>query len=230
MSSTAGADSTTSQPEAIPPKPLLRGWSHVVAFVVAASIGGVQIGLSPGARARITVIIYVVGLCTMLGVSALYHRLRWGPTALARMRKLDHSTIFLAIAGSYTPIAGLCLHGWARVAVLATVWIGSAIGIAIQWVPLNAPRWAFTAIYAVVGWSALLVMPQLWDGLGALGFSMMLGGGVAYTVGAVVYALKKPDPWPRVFGFHEVFHAFTVVGAGLHIATIGFAVLPRAGF
>ncbi len=204
----------------MPQKPLLRGWSHVGALVVAAALGGVEIGLSPGNGARAAVIIYVIGLCTMLGVSSLYHRLRWQPVALSRMRRLDHSTIFLAIAGSYTPIAAL--------AVLATVWGGAIVGMTLQWLPIDVPRWAGTAVYAVVGWAALINMPALYHGLGPVGFGLMMGGGVAYTAGAVVYALKKPDPWPTVFGYHEVFHAFTVIGAGLHIATIGLVVLPRA--
>ena len=211
-----------------PPKPLLRGWLHVVAFVCAAALGGVEIGLSHGAWARVTMIVYVAGLCTMLGVSSLYHRLRWSPPALGRMRKLDHSTIFLAIAGTYTPIAALCLHGWQRPTMLAVVWGGATVGMSLQWLPVDAPRWAFTAVYAIVGWAALIVFPALYRGMGALGFFLMLGGGVAYTAGAVIYAIKRPDPWPKVFGYHEVFHSFTVVGAGLHLAAIGFAVLPRA--
>jgi hemolysin III len=109
------------------------------------------------------------------------------------------------------------------------VWGGTALGIAIQWLPIQAPRWAFTAVYAVVGWSAVIAFPQLYDGLGLNGFLLMLGGGVAYTLGAVVYALKRPDPWPRVFGYHEVFHLFTIIGAGLHLACVGLVVLPRAG-
>src|ERR1700759_1699716 len=147
----------------LPPKPLLRGWSHVVAFVCAAALGGIQIGLSPGAWARTAIIIYVAGLCTMLGVSSLYHRLRWSPEALGIMRKLDHSTIFLAIAGTYTPIAALCLGGWQRVTLLIVVWGGTAVGMALQWAPVEAPRWAFTAVYAVVGWSAVLVFPALYS-------------------------------------------------------------------
>jgi hemolysin III len=200
-----------------------------VAFVVALVLGGVMIGVSPDAGARIAVIIYVVGLCTMLGVSALYHRLNWSPSALLLMRKLDHSTIFLAIAGTYTPIAALVLDGWHRTAMLAIVWGGTAVGMALQWMPIEAPRWAFTAVYAIVGWSALIAFPQLYEGLGLTGFLLMLGGGVAYTLGAVVYALKKPDPWPLVFGYHEVFHLLTVIGAGLHLACVGLVVLPHAG-
>lgn len=211
-----------------PPKPLLRGWSHVGAFVVVAALGGVLIGLAPGAAARTATIIYVAGVLTMLGVSALYHRLRWQPAWLARMRRLDHSTIFLAIAGTYTPIAWLALSGWERPVVLTAVWVGTFLGIVLQWLPVSPPRWLSTLVYAVVGWVAFIALPALWGGLGALGFSLVLGGGAAYTLGAVVYALKRPDPWPRVFGYHEVFHALTIVGAGLHLAAVGFVVLPNA--
>ncbi len=209
-------------------KPLLRGWSHVLAFFAAAALGGVMIGPAPGSDARWAIIIYVAGLCTMLGVSALYHRLKWGPVALSRMRRLDHSTIFLAIAGTYTPIAVLCLDGWEQTAILLAVWGGTALGIALQWLPLDVPRWLSTAIYAIVGWSAFLALPSLYSEMGALGFALVLGGGVAYTAGAIVYALKKPDPWPAVFGYHEVFHALTIVGAGLHLAAVAFTVLPNA--
>lgn len=209
-------------------KPTLRGWSHVCGFVVVAALGGVLIGMAEAGWTRFTIIIYVAGVCTMLGVSSLYHRLRWSPSKLAFMRKLDHSTIFLAIAGSYTPIAAICLSGWQRSAVLATVWGGTAVGMTLQWLPLRIPRWLSTAVYAIVGWVAVLALPQLYSGLGMLGFMLMIGGGLAYTAGAVVYALKRPDPWPTFFGYHEVFHALTIVGAGLHLASIAFAVLPKA--
>jgi hemolysin III len=210
------------------PKPLLRGWSHVVAFVAAAALCGVLVGLAPGALARGTTIVYLAGLCAMFGVSSLYHRVRWSPGAHALVGRIDHSTIFAAIAGTYTPVAVLALDGWARAAVLGIVWVGTVVGVTLQWTPLRLPRWLFTAIYAVVGWAALAAMPQLHAALGWLGLGLLLGGGVAYTLGAVVYATKRPDPWPRVFGFHEVFHLGTVVGAGLHLAAIAFVVLPAA--
>ncbi|HKY17032.1 MAG TPA: hemolysin III family protein, partial [Microthrixaceae bacterium] len=205
-----------------------RGWSHVLAFVASAALGGVMIGLAPGAQARTATIIYVLGLCTMLGVSSLYHRVRWGESGMAFMRRLDHSTIFLAIAGTYTPIAVLSLSGWQQPAVLVTVWAGTFLGIALQWLPLDVPRWLSTAVYAAVGWVAFIALPQLFTDLGPVGFGLVLGGGIAYTLGAVVYATKWPDPWPAVFGFHEVFHACTVVGAGMHLAAVGLIVLPSA--
>ncbi len=210
------------------PKPLLRGWSHLVGFAVIAALGGVTLGVAnASAGQRVLLVIYLFGVLSMLGVSALYHRARWAPRAKQRMQKLDHSTIFLAIAGSYTPIAAICLNGWFRPAVLATVWGGAALGISLQWLPVKVPRALFTAVYVIVGWSMALALPQLFRGIGGLGFGLVLGGGMAYTVGAVIYAIKRPDPWPRVFGFHEVFHALTVAGAGLHLSAIAFAVLPR---
>ncbi|MBI5087596.1 MAG: hemolysin III family protein [Actinobacteria bacterium] len=141
----------------------------------------------------------------------------------------DAPALYFAIAGAYTPTAIVALDGWYRVAVLASAWGGTAIGLTLQWLPIVVPRSLFTALYVVVGWSAALALPQLFTGLGATGFGLLLGGGVLYTLGAVVYAVKRPDPWPRIFGFHEVFHACTVGGAGLHLAAIAFAVAPRMG-
>lgn len=209
-------------------KPLLRGWSHVVAAVIAAALCGVMIGLAPGPWARAAMVVYAVGLIAMFTVSSLYHRGRWTPRAHHVMARLDHSTIFLAIAGTYTPVALFGIEGWASPTVLALVWAGAVVGISLVWAPVSVPRWLFTSIYAVVGWVAILALPQLVRSLGVLGFSLVLGGGVCYTVGAVVYGTRRPDPWPRVFGFHEVFHAFTVVAAALHLAAVGFVVLPQA--
>jgi hemolysin III len=209
-------------------KPLLRGWSHVVGFTAIAALGAVVVAVAEASAAqRLLLTVYLVGVLAMFGVSALYHRIRWSAAVRSRMQRLDHSTIFLAIAGTYTPIAAVCLNSWYRPAVLATVWGGAVVGIALQWLPIHVPRAAFTAVYVIVGWSMALALPQLFRGIGGLGFGLVLGGGMAYTLGAVVYAMKRPDPWPQVFGFHEVFHAFTVAGAGLHLAAIAFAVLPR---
>jgi hemolysin III len=210
------------------PRPLLRGWSHVAALLAAATLCSVMIGLAPGHGARATMIAYLVGLCGMFGVSSLFHRVSWGPDAHRLMGRIDHCAIFGAIAGTYTPVAFLSLDGWPRATVLALVWGGGLLGIILEWAPVRLPRWLFTALYVVVGWAALAAMPQLYDSLGLLGFLLLFGGGVAYTIGAAVYALQRPDPWPRVFGFHEVFHICTVAGAGLHLSAIGFVVLAHS--
>lgn len=209
-------------------KPLLRGWSHVVAFATLLALGGWLIAAAARTdRGPGLMIIYVTGTGAMFGVSSAYHRLRWGPEVRALMSKLDHCTIFLAIAGAYTPIAVVTLTGWHRSSVLWTVWIGSAVGVALQWVPFHLPRWAFAAVYVIVGWAAAPSFGQLSSDLGIVGFVLVLGGGVAYTVGALIYARKRPDPWPRVFGFHEVFHLCTIIGAGLHYVVMSAVVLPK---
>ena len=208
-------------------KPLLRGWSHAVSFVVVLILGLLLLALTSAARGgRLALVVYLLGLLAMFGVSAMYHRGHWSPKALARWRKLDHSTIFLAIAGTYTPVAIVGLDGWRRATVLVVVWSGAALGIALQWIPVHVPRALSTAVYVVVGWSISIALPQVFQGIGAVGFVLILAGGLAYTAGAVVYALKRPDPWPAVFGYHEVFHLLTVVGAGLQLAAVAFIVSP----
>lgn len=208
-------------------KPLLRGWSHVLAFTVIAVLGIIMLVVAgASASERVWLGIYVAGTLTMFGVSASYHTLRWAPHGRSIMRRLDHSAIFLAIAGAYTPIMAVALTGWQKVVVLGAAWGGAVIGMTLEWLPLKVPRPLFTAIYVIVGWSAAIAFPQLYRSLGGAGFALMLGGGLLYTLGAVVYALKRPDPWPRVFGFHEIFHLFTIAGAGCHLAAIAFYVVP----
>ena len=146
------------------------------------------------------------------------------------MRRADHSTIFIAIAGSYTAVAGIALNGWARTTLLCIVWAGALVGITLRQLWLDAPKWVITLPYVVVGWAALVVLPQLFRALGGAGFTLVLAGGFAYSAGAVVYAVKRPNPVPGVFGYHEVFHACTVVGAVLHFVVIAWFVLPLAGY
>ena len=225
---TADGGPSTGDVPAILLKPLLRGWSHVLAFVTLLGLGAWLIVDAVGTRRGPgLMIVYVAGTGAMFGVSSAYHRLRWRPEIRALMSKFDHCTIFLAIAGAYTPIAVVALHGWHRPSVLYTVWIGAAVGIALQWVPFHPPRWAFAAVYVIVGWAAAPSFSELYSGLGILGFMLVLGGGLAYTIGALVYARKRPDPWPRVFGYHEVFHVFTIIGAGLHFAAMAAVVAPK---
>ena len=213
--------------DVVPSKPLLRGWSHVVAFATVAVLSIVMLAAASATTGqRLVLAVYVSGTLAMFGVSALYHRVSWQPRAHSVMKRLDHSMIFLAIAGAYTPVGVFGLDGWQQPTVLAIVWTGAAIGVLLEWLPLEVPRPLFTAVYVIVGWSAALALPQLFSGIGPTGFWLVLGGGVAYTIGAVIYALKRPDPWPTVFGFHEVFHACTVVGAGCHLGAIALVVVP----
>jgi hemolysin III len=209
-------------------RPLLRGWSHVVALG-AVLIGGPWLILaSPNAGATVVLTVYVLSLVGLFGVSAAFHVVHWSPEARRRMRRADHTTIFVAIAGSYTAFAGLVLQGWAQALVLCLVWGGLVAGVTIRQLWLDAPKWAITLPYVVVGWCALVVAPAMLRGLGPAGFALVLAGGVFYTVGAAVYALKWPDPAPRVFGYHEVFHACTVIGALLQFIAVAAFALPHA--
>jgi hemolysin III len=209
-------------------RPLLRGWLHVVAFCGWLVGGPFLIAAGPDARAKAVLAVYVAGMLAMFGTSAAFHRIRWSAAAWRRMRRADHSAIFVGIAGTATAVAGLALTGWSQVVVLVLVWCGAAAGIALRQVWLDAPQWAVAVPYVVVGWGPPAVAaPQLVRALGWVGFSLMLAAGCAYTAGALVYARKRPNPWPRVFGFHEVFHACTLVGAGLFAYVVAFIALPR---
>lgn len=208
-------------------RPLLRGWSHLVSFPIMIALGvGLLIVANLPFDLLFSLMLYVFGTATMFGVSAMYHRVLWKPKAKALMQRFDHSAIFLAIAGGYTPVAVLCLDGSTRWVVLVGVWSGAVLGIALHWLP-KVPSFWHGASYMIVSWSAIFTLPALWRGLGDLGFGLILGGGICYTIGAIALATERPNPWPRVFGFHEVFHAFTVVAAGLQFAAIAGIVAPR---
>jgi hemolysin III len=209
-------------------KPTLRGVFHEIAFFVSLVSGTVAVFLAPTTGSKLVVLVYAVSISLLFGVSALFHRHTWGPVGRRRMRRADHSTIFIAIAGSYTAVAGIALSGWARTSVLCVVWGGAVVGIALRQLWLDAPKWVIALPYLVVGWAALAVLPQLERALGGAGFVLLLLGGIAYTAGALVYARKKPDPVPGVFGYHEVFHACTIVGAVLQYVVIAWFVLPLA--
>ena len=206
----------------------MRGWLHVVAFGAVVVAGPVLLAQAPNVGAGLALAVYVLSLAALFGVSAAFHRVRWSPAARRRVRRADHATIFVAIAGTYTAVAGLALRGWAQVLVLCLVWVGGAFGVVARQVWLDAPKWAIAIPYVVVGWSALAVMPQLLRALGGTGLGLVVAGGAAYTLGAVCYALRRPNPIPGVFGYHEVFHACTVVGAVLHFIAVAGYALPRA--
>ena len=205
-------------------KPLLRGWLHVGGAVIL-------LGCSPLLliRARTWpqvgwVLCYVLGVASMMITSALFHRVRWSPSQRRAWKRADHSTIFLAITGSYLGIAGLTMHGTIRVVFMIVIGSGAAVGIAIRQLALDTPKWVNTLPYLVVGWAAVAVMPQIYRGGGPLCFSLVVAGGLAYSVGAVFYGAKRPKLSPRVFGYHELFHAFTLLGAGLHFAALYVAL------
>ncbi|HXQ75924.1 MAG TPA: hemolysin III family protein [Acidimicrobiales bacterium] len=215
-------------PDPVAARPLLRGWIHLVAVVVTVIAAPFVVARAPTAGAAAALAIYMTSIVALFGVSAAFHRVKWSPAARRRMRRADHATIFIAIAGTNTAVAGLALRGWAQVLILSLVWGGAAVGITVRQAWLDAPKWAVAVPYVVVGWCALVVLPQLLHALGGAGFGLLAAGGAFYTTGAIVYALRKPDPVPGVFGYHEVFHACTVVGATLHFVVVVAYALPRA--
>jgi hemolysin III len=200
--------------------PRLRGLLHAWAFWFALVAAVVLILVAPNARARIGAVIYGVGLCALFGASATYHRWRWNPRWKPILRRIDHSTIFIFIAASYTPIALLVLDGPLRVVVLASVWIGALAGVAMSIAWIDAPRALVAVCYIAVGWVAIVALPQLFSARGIAMPLLLLAGGALYSLGAAAYATKRPNPWPRTFGFHEVFHSLVIAAAIVHFVAI----------
>jgi hemolysin III len=208
-------------------KPRMRGWLHTYAFFVAIAAGIVLCSLAatrPGIAPFVSCVIYSLTVCGLFGVSALYHRRRWSQRGYAVMRRLDHAMIFLFIAGTYTPFSVLALRGTTQKVILAVVWGGAIAGVAMKLIWPHAPRWASTPLYIALGWVAVFVLPETLHNAGVASLVLLLVGGVAYSVGAVFYALRKPNPWPTVFGHHEFFHACTLVAAICHHIAIYFAL------
>ncbi|MGN6606263.1 MAG: PAQR family membrane homeostasis protein TrhA [Jatrophihabitans sp.] len=208
-------------------KPRLRGWLHAYAALVSLITGTALVAVSAavkGGSSALSTGIYAATVTLLFGTSALYHRLNWSEPRRRLMKRLDHSMIFVFIAGTYTPIAALTLPRDAAIAVLVAVWAGALIGVGLQITWPGAPRWLSAPCYVALGWVAAFVMPDLLQHAGVAAFTLIALGGVIYTIGAVVYALKKPNPWPGTFGFHEVFHACTLLAALCHYVAIWLAV------
>jgi len=220
--------SVVPQP-ALPGKPRLRGVSHQWAFFVSVGLGVALVLTAPSGKATAAALVYAACVATLFGTSALYHRVDWRSTSARRwMRRLDHSAIFLLIAGSYTPFALLVLDGTLADVILIVVWAGALGGIVLKLVWIDAPKWLVAGIYVALGWVAVAATPDLVEEIGITGAALVGLGGLLYTAGAVIYALRRPDPVPAVFGYHEVFHLLVIVAAGLQYAVIAFWVLPDA--
>lgn len=210
-------------------KPRLRGVSHQWAFFVSLALGAVLVLTAPSARAMAPAALYAVCVATLFGTSALYHRIDWRTESARRwMRRLDHSAIFLLIAGSFTPFAILVVEGTLANVILTVVWAGAAAGIVLKLIWIDAPKWLGALIYVLLGGVSIAAMPDLAGNLGMIATAMVAAGGVLYTVGAVVYVVRRPDPSPTVFGYHEVFHLLVIAAAALQYAVIAFWVLPGA--
>jgi hemolysin III len=209
--------------------PRLRGASHAVAAVLALGAAGIVIALAPTGRAAVAVSVYGLGLVALFTVSALYHR--WPPLARRKplLRRLDHSTIFVFIAASYTPISLIVLHGPLAWVILGLAWCGAGAGVVLSLGWIDASRGLTAASYLALGWIAVLVLPQLLSRLGLAPLLLVAGAGLLYSLGAFVYTSQRPDPWPRTFGFHEIFHALVILAAGAYyVALVGW-MLPLAG-
>jgi hemolysin III len=207
-------------------KPRLRGVLHQWAFFVSLVLGGVLLLIADDGRDRLVAGIYAFSVAGLLGTSALYHRVTWRrPSARRWMRRLDHSMIFVLIAGTYTPFAVLSIEGGIGTAILVTVWAGAAGGIILKLVWIDAPKWLTAGVYVALGWVAVAALPAMFDGVGAVATVLVMLGGLLYTTGAVIYATRRPDPVPTVFGYHELFHLLVVVAAALQYAVVAFWVL-----
>jgi hemolysin III len=207
-------------------RPRLRGVSHQYAFFASLVLAFPLVASAPTPSARFAATVFAASVAAMFGVSAVYHRVTWRPRPRAWMARVDHATIYLLIAGTYTPYALLALSGAWRVVVLAVVWSGAALAIVLKFAWVNAPKALAAALGVALGWAGVVALPQLAQELGAGATALVLAGGTLYTAGAVVYALRRPDPAPAIFGYHELFHAFVVAGVACHYVSVAFFVVP----
>lgn len=207
------------------PKPRLRGVFHTWAAPVAAILGVLYLMLAETGRERTGIAVWAVAATGLFAVSAAYHRGPWRPAVKAWWQRVDHSMIFVMIAGSYTPVCLTVLEGAKSWWLLAVVWGGALLGVATRLLWHTAPHWLFVPMYLVLGWVAVAVMPDLAASAPLAANVLLVVGGVLYTIGAVVFAIKRPNPWPNVFGFHEIFHALTILAACCHAVAIAMLVL-----
>ena len=210
-------------------RPTWRGWIHAATFPIAIVAGIVLIVLADGTAAKWASAIFLATSILLFGTSALYHRFDWSPRAKSILKRIDHANIFLLIAGTYTPISVLALPPEKSTLLLSLVWGGALIGILFRVFWVGAPRWLYVALYLVLGWAAVMYIGDLFAA-NAVMMTLVLVGGLLYTVGAVVYALKRPNPWPGHFGFHEIFHVCTVLAFLCHwTAALIIALNPVYG-
>jgi hemolysin III len=211
-------------------KPRLRGWLHLASAPTALIAGLVLVAWSPTATARLGSAVFVACSVLLFTVSAAYHRGRWSARASSVLRRLDHANIFLLIAGTYTPFSLLLLTGTDRVVMLTVIWAGALLGVAFRVLWIDAPRWLCVPTYIALGCAAVFALPQFAAGSERLGvrvgvavLALTAGGGLLYILGGAVYGFRRPDPWPRYFGFHEVFHSLTVLAFAFHYVGISLA-------
>lgn len=196
-------------------KPSWRGWIHAGTFPVAIAAGVLLIVFAPGGVAKAAAAVFMASSLLLFGISAVYHRFHWSPRMKVTLKRIDHANIMLLIAGTYTPISVLALSPQRGTILLSLVWGGAILGILFRVFWVNAPRWLYVALYLVLGWAAVMYIVPLFQANVAM-MVLVIVGGVLYTLGAIVYAMKKPNPWPDHFGFHEIFHVCTVLAFLCH--------------
>ena len=213
----------------MPLKPKLRGWFHAGTFPLALAAGIVLICLAPTTTAVVAVTIFAITSWLLFGVSGVYHRGTWGPKWAAILRRMDHTNIFLIIAGTYTPLSVILLPHDSAIVLLTLVWSGALIGIGMRVFWLSAPRWVYVPCYLALGWAAVFYLPSFLHYGGVAVLSLIAAGGILYSVGAIVYGMKRPNPSPRWFGFHEIFHIFTIAAFTCHYIAIVMSTLRVRG-
>jgi hemolysin III len=206
-------------------RPRLRGVSHRIAFYVTLVAGAVLIEAADDRRTIIAIAIYVGFLAGMFGVSATLHRSDWGPRAFGWLRRADHAMIFACIAGTYTPLCVLGVASPSGTRLLVLAWSGAALGILRAMLWPHAPRLVSSALYVAVGWVMIAYFPEIHAALDPVSFALVIAGGAWFTVGAMVYLFRRPDPWPRVFGYHEVFHVMIIIGCVCHFIAVSRVAL-----
>lgn len=225
------ANSVQGATNVLPVKPLLRGWLHAGAAVVSVAFTVALVWASLGDGPRlVSMLIFGLSMVELYTVSAIYHIGMWSPPAKRILRSMDHANIFVLIAGTYTPICFNVLSGWVRITILVLIWTLAAAGMALAIFNPRVPRWVGTGLYIGMGWVVLLALPALLEALPLFAILTLLAGGILYTLGAVIYALKRPNPFPRVLGFHELFHLFVIAGSVALATAVWVWVLqyPRA--
>lgn len=221
MQATLDRPATTPAP---PAKPRLRGAIHAIWAPVSAIAGTIAAVAAETTGGRIGALIFLAASVLLFGTSGIYHRGTWRPHAAAVLRRMDHANIYVFIAATYTPLSITLLSGVSRAALLTVIWSAALAGLLFRVFWLSAPRWLYTVLYIAMGWTAIGWLPRFWSTGGPAVVILMLVGGLFYTLGAIVYARKSPDPSPRWFGFHEIFHSCTVVAFCCHWSAILLAV------
>jgi hemolysin III len=201
-------------------KPLLRGHFHQASFFIALGASAMLVATAHGLVPRLAGLVYGLSLSAMFGISSLYHRINWQPGIRDWWRRLDHAAIYVLIAGTGTPVSLLGIRGAAGDTMLWIFWGAAIAGVCKEFFFLRAPKWVSAFFFVVMGWAGVLYYGEMSAGLGPVGMGLMLGGGIVYTLGAVVYATKKPNPYPKVFGYHEIFHLMVTLASMLHFVVV----------